>query len=177
MDKNPNHIISPQGRRTKNRRSEQSKWRSHRQWKALVEAHCHVPEAVCVHCGKKHGQLRKNGSMVVLTINHLSRRLYENEELYCTWNKELMEICCTVCNWMYEKGKEACPICHDKYIGVTEPDHMCQSCYDKSHPLEATVRKELAEIRRIKARKLKRELNRKAREKAKKVHGNDRPGL
>ena len=94
-----------------------------------------------------------------------------------------MEICCTVCNWMYEKGKEACPVCHDKYIGVNEPDHVCQSCYDKAHPLEAAVRKELAEVKRIRARKLKRALDKKQREKyankkpvqvVRKTHNSDR---
>lgn len=115
----------------------------------MVKAHCHVPEARCVHCGKYHGQpaKKKGGKPVYLTINHLSRALYVSEELYTTWNPELMEICCTTCNWMYEKGKEPCPLCKNQYISVMEPDHMCQTCYDKAHPLEAQVRKDAQKLK------------------------------
>ena len=133
-------VTCPQKTRTKNRRSEQSKWRGRKRWKNLVRIHCHTSEAVCVHCGKRHGELRKNGKPTFLTINHLSRSLYADEELYCTWNENLMEICCTMCNWMYEKGKMICPVCHNQYISCMEPDKMCQSCYDKAHPTEATIR-------------------------------------
>jgi len=148
-------VTSPQARRTKNRRSEQSLWRSRKRWKDFVAWHCHGPNDVCVHCGKHHGQpaKKKGGKPIYLTINHLSRSLYASEELYCTWNPALMEICCTTCNWMYEKGKMSCPVCHNQYISCMEPDQMCQSCYDKAHPDEADIRKRL---------KLKKDMEKKA---------------
>jgi len=142
-DLNKHHVTCPQKRRVNNRRIEQSKWRRSKEWKALVEAHAHVPEAVCVHCGKKHGQLRKRKRkdgkpvMVYLTINHLSRRLYATKESYCTWNEILMEIACTVCNWMYEKGKKICPVCKEAYIHCLEPDNMCITCWNKLNVKEA----------------------------------------
>jgi RecJ-like exonuclease len=86
-----------------------------------------------------------------------------------------MEICCTVCNWKYESGHKPCPVCHDTYIKWNED--LCQSCYDKAHPLEASVRKELAEIKKIKARNLKRALNKKAREKVKNALKNKVQGM
>lgn len=142
MDDNPHHVICPQARKVKNRRSEQAKWRSGKKWKALVKEHCHDDtDAVCVHCKKHHKEPRKNGKLTYLTINHLSRALYLTEELYTTWNEELMEICCTMCNWMYEQGKVSCPVCHNQYISVMEPDGMCQGCYDKAHPDYAAKRK------------------------------------
>ena len=137
-------VTNPAARRTKNHRSEQSLWRGRKRWKALVSLHCHGSDSVCVHCGKHHGQpaKKKGGKPIYLTINHLSRSLYVNEELYCTWNPALMEICCTTCNWMYEKGKMSCPVCHNQYISCMEPDGMCQGCYDKAHPVEANIRTE-----------------------------------
>lgn len=155
------HVTCPENRRKKKRRSEQSKWRQSKEWKALVGAHARVPEAFCVHCYKKHGDLRKNGNKVVLTINHLSRRLYATKELYCTWNPYLMEIACTICNWKFESGEKPCPLCHDSYIKWNED--MCQGCYDKQHPLEAESRKISQEIKRNRAKKLKKELEKKAR--------------
>jgi hypothetical protein len=158
-------VTCPQKRKVVSRRSEQHLWRTHKPWKALIEAHCRVPEAFCVHCGKKHGDLRRNGKKVVLTINHLSRRLYQNEEIYCTWNPYQMEICCTICNWMYEKGKKPCPLCHDSYVHWTED--MCQGCYDKYHPLEAESRKIKQEMRIRERKKIRKALDKKAREKFK----------
>jgi len=135
-------VTNPAARRTKNHRSEQALWRCRKRWKALVSLHCHGSDAVCVHCGKHHGQpaKKKGGKPIYLTINHLSRGLYVSEDLYCTWNPALMEICCTTCNWMYEKGKMSCPVCHNQYISCMEPDGMCQGCYDKAHPEEANIR-------------------------------------
>lgn len=142
MDSNPNHVICPQGRRVSNRRSEQSKWRGRKRWKNLVKEHCHTPEAVCVHCERHHREPRENGKLTYLTINHLSRALYESEDLYCTWNEELMEICCTMCNWQVESGKVICPVCKKQYIKINEPDGMCRHCYYESHPEEAARAKE-----------------------------------
>jgi hypothetical protein len=106
----------------------------------FVAEHCHTKEAVCVHCLRHHGEPRKNGKLTVLTINHLSRALYNDEDLYHTWNPVLMEICCTLCNWKYESGEKSCPVCHNQYIKCMEPDNMCQKCYDLKHPIEAQNR-------------------------------------
>jgi hypothetical protein len=147
-------VSNPQRRRIDNRRAEQSKWRQRKLWKNLVEEHAHVPGAVCVHCGRKHNEPKldkkgnkrynKNGSLKVtyLTINHLSRALYETEELYCTWNEPEMEICCTTCNWMFETGQKPCPVCKRTYIHWR--DFCCQACWDKEHTIEAKNRLERA---------------------------------
>lgn len=149
-------VTCPQKTKTENRRSEQAKWRASKEWKQLVDEHAHAPGAICVHCLKYHGQPAKKegGRPIYLTINHLSRALYTSKELYCTWNESLMEICCTTCNWMYEKGKEPCPLCHNQYISVIEPDHMCQSCYDKLHPEEAERKRADRERKRAESKAL-----------------------
>jgi hypothetical protein len=164
-DLNKNHVVCPQARKVGNRRSEQAKWRTHKPWKNLVEEHAHVPEAVCNHCGKHHKELRKSGKPVYLTINHLSRSLYASEVLYTTWNPILMEIACTMCNWMYESGKKPCPVCHDQYIHYLEPDQMCQSCWDKAHPVEAAQRKHDNYVRARDRKALKKRLEKESREK------------
>jgi hypothetical protein len=171
MDTNPNHVTCPQQRKVKNHRSEQALWRGRKRWKELVRVHCHTEEAVCVHCGKHHRQpaKKKGGKPIYLTINHLSRSLYVSEELYCTWNPELMEICCTTCNWMYEKGKEPCPVCKNQYISVIEPDHMCQGCYDKAHPQQATERKERANAKKLASKALLKKLRDEEKERVKKI--------
>lgn len=171
MDTNPNHVTCPQQRKVKNHRSEQALWRGRKRWKELVRVHCHTEEAVCVHCGKHHRQpaKKKGGKPIYLTINHLSRSLYVSEELYCTWNPELMEICCTTCNWMYEKGKEPCPVCKNQYISVIEPDHMCQGCYDKAHPQQATERKEKALAKKMASKALLKKLRDEEKERVKKI--------
>ena len=131
-------VTNPQRIRIDNRRKEQSKWRSRKKWKQLVIDHARVPGAICVHCLKSHGTIRKNGKIVVLTINHISRALYNSEEEYCTWDPNEMEICCTTCNWMIEKGKKPCPVCHNTYIHWR--DYHCPACWDKAHPEEAEKR-------------------------------------
>ena len=165
-------VTCPQARRVKSHRSEQAKWRSHKPWKLLVKVHCHDDkDARCVHCGKWHGKpsKKKGGKPTYLTINHLSRALYITEELYTTWNPNMMEICCTTCNWMYEKGKESCPVCHNQYISCMEPDHMCQGCYDKVHPEVVEVREKKKFEREHKLRELKKERNAAIRASRKKV--------
>lgn len=168
-------VTNPQRIRITNNRKEQEKWRSHVRWKKLVEEHAHVPGAVCVHCGRKHndpildrdGNQRcdKNGKFrfVYLTINHISRTRYWSEELYCTWDENDMEICCSDCNWRIEAGEKICPICKKTYIHWR--DYSCQGCWDAKHPDEAAKRKEEQAVKRIRARKLKRKLDKEAREK------------
>ncbi len=143
-------VTNPQSIRVKNRRAEQSKWRSHKRWKQLVADHAHVPGAVCVHCLRKHREpiVDKNGKQrcdkngkprfVYLTINHKSRAKYWSEDLYCTWDETDMEICCNDCNKNIEIGLKRCPICHRTYIGWQ--DYCCQPCWDERHPEEAQNR-------------------------------------
>ena len=166
-DDNPNHVTCPQRRRISNRRSEQSLWRGRKRWKNFVAEHCHTKESVCVHCGRHHGEPRKNGKLTVLTINHLSRALYNDEELYHTWNPELMEVCCTMCNWMYEDGRKPCPVCRLQYIRALEPDNMCQGCYDRKHPEEAIERKEKANAKKLASKALLKKLRDAEKEKVK----------
>jgi hypothetical protein len=150
-------MTNPQRRQIDNRRSETAKWRSRKKWKDLVEHHAHIPTAVCIHCLKKHGEVRldKNGLpkknkkgdiiYVNLTINHISRTSYFTEELYCTWDETDMEICCTLCNWKIESGLKPCPVCHYAYIHWR--DITCQACYDKVHPIEAQKRRDDREMK------------------------------
>lgn len=143
-------VSNPRRRQIDNRRKEQSRWRQRVRWKNLVKAHAHIPGVVCVHCGRKHGeprldkkgnrQIDKAGRLKVtyLTINHLNRALYDNEELYCTWNDAEMEICCTTCNYWFETGWKPCPRCKRVYIHWR--DFVCQPCWDIDHPIEAQNR-------------------------------------
>jgi hypothetical protein len=139
---------NPQTRRVIFRRKEQGQWRKTPQWKKTVEDHAHVPEAVCIHCNRKHGQVMidQNGEAkfnkkgdekkVYLTINHTSRIPYNDFILYTTWDPKWMEICCLACNWAYEKGMKPCPECLKigvvRYIKWYEPE--CFSCYLKKNP-------------------------------------------
>ena len=153
--KKEHSVSNPQRIKIESRRAEQAKWRSHKKWKKLVEDHAHIPGAICVHCLKHHGELRNNRHPVILTINHISRTSYFSEELYCTWDENDMEICCTVCNWNIEKGLRPCPICHATYIHWR--DYTCQACWDKTHPIEAQKRiddrnRRLAETKVLKDR-------------------------
>jgi hypothetical protein len=116
----------------------------------MLEEHAYVPGAVCVHCGMKHGQQRYDSHdnpsinknlkpvLVVLTINHKTRDLYLNKDLYLTWNPNKMEVCCTLCNKRYEGGYKPCPKCLKegfvKYIKWY--DEECSACYFKEHPVE-----------------------------------------
>jgi hypothetical protein len=140
-------VTNPQRIRIENRRKEQAKWRSHKRWKQLVIDHARVPGALCVHCLKKHGDIRKNGKPVVLTINHIGRALYNSEEEYCTWDPNEMEICCTTCNWKIETGQKPCPVCHTVYIHWR--DYTCPACWDKAHPVEAEKRALVAYRKRV----------------------------
>lgn len=156
---------NPQRRQIDNRRKEQAKWRGRKRWKSMVYEHAHTPTAVCVHCLKKHGEVRvdKNGDpkrnkkgevvCVNLTINHISRTSYWTEELYCTWDETDMEICCTVCNWNIERGLKPCPVCHYTYIHWR--DITCQACWDIAHPIEAQKRMAKVQERLTAIKKLK----------------------
>jgi hypothetical protein len=145
------HSVScPQARRVYSQRKELSQWRRDPRWKALVEEHAHIPEAVCAHCGMKHGQQRydhkgnpsinKKGEpvMVYLTINHKTRDLYLNKEAHLTWNPDKMEICCTLCNRVYEKGMKPCPKCLGDGVVtyIKWYDSECTACYFREHPDE-----------------------------------------
>lgn len=160
-------IQSPQNSRIKNRRKEQDKWRRTKRWKKLVEDHAHAPGEVCVHCKRKHGDIKyskgkprfnKNGKpmTVYLTINHITRARYVSEELYCTWDETDMEICCTDCNWRIEHGEKRCPICHGTYIHWR--DYCCQECWDKTHPVEAQKRVDEAERKKRELSELKKRI-------------------
>jgi hypothetical protein len=152
VDTNKNHVTCPQKRRVNNRRKEQNKWRGRKRWKDLVIKHAQYPGARCVHCLRKHKdpivdihgnqKCDKKGKprFVYLTINHKSRTLYVSEDLYCTWNPELMEVCCNDCNKNIEKGLKPCPKCHHTYIKWY--DYTCQHCWDLEHPELAAKAKE-----------------------------------
>ena len=171
---------NPQRIRVDNRRKEQSKWRQRVRWKNLVKAHAHVPGVVCVHCGRTHRQPRldkkgkqlkdKNGKLKVtyLTINHLNRSLYDNEELYCTWNETEMEICCTTCNWYFESGWKPCPVCKTKYIHWR--DFVCAGCWDIDHPIEAQNRNSIRSQKASEAKALQKRLRDAEKEKQKKAY-------
>jgi hypothetical protein len=168
---------NPQRIRVDNRRKEQAKWRQRVRWKNLVKAHAHIPGIVCVHCERKHGEPRldkkgkqlkdKNGKLkfTYLTINHLNRALYDNEDLYCTWNETEMEICCTTCNYWFETGWKPCPVCKRTYIHWR--DFCCQPCYDISHPIEAKNRLERASQKALDSKALLKSLRDKEKEKNK----------
>jgi hypothetical protein len=165
-DTNPNHVTCPQKRRTGGRRKNLSKWRSHKKWKDLVEEHAHTPDAVCVYCLKKHNELRKN-KFVYLTINHKSRRLYESEELHSTWNPELMEVCCTVCNRQIEKGRIPCPVCHNVYISIFDADEMCRKCFYDAHPKLKEIHEHRMQLIKISQKEAKEAAKKKQKERLK----------
>jgi hypothetical protein len=129
----------------------QDKWRRSPRWKALLEAHAHTPEAVCVYCGRHHGQTWTNSKgqekIVRLTINHTSRHLYASEELYLTWNPQYMEITCLSCNRQYERGMRPCPECLEKgkLSYILDRDAECWSCYYEKHPEERRIQQESRE--------------------------------
>ena len=113
----------------------------------MLAEHAHVPGATCVHCSRHHMQVmtdrkgnikydkKGNEKKVNLTINHIGRHEYNDEELYLTWN-ENKEICCTSCNWMYEKGRHPCPDCLKKGVVTYIRWDMeeCDTCYYEKHP-------------------------------------------
>lgn len=132
--------------RTASRRKMQDKWRRSPRWKALLAEHAHTPDAVCVYCGRKHGQAWLNSKgdekTVTLTINHTSRHLYASEELYLTWDPQYMEIVCVSCNRQYERGMKPCPVClkKGKMNYILDRDQECWSCYYEKHPKEREIR-------------------------------------
>jgi hypothetical protein len=150
----------------------QDKWRRNPRWKALLEAHAHTPEAVCVYCGRHHGQTWTNSKgdekVVKLTINHISRHLYASEELYLTWNPQYMEITCLSCNRQYERGMKPCPEClkKGKLSYILDRDQECWSCYYEKHPEEKRIQQESRErfagaVRDYNAQQAKKRLDKK----------------
>ena len=141
---------NPGTRRVFSRRKMLDKWRRSPRWKEMLATHAHIPGAVCAHCKMEHGQQRydrqgnpsidRNGKpiLVVLTINHKTRDLYLNEDLYLTWHPEKMEVCCTLCNKVYEKGEKPCPKClaPGKVTYIKWYDTECTACYFREHPDE-----------------------------------------
>lgn len=136
-------VTCPEARRTYSRRKMVAKWLRDPRWKAMLSEHAHIPEAECVYCHRKHGQIW-NGKPVKLTINHASRHLYLSEELYLTWDPRYMEITCLSCNRKYEHGMKPCPSClkKGKLVYILDRDSECNSCYLEKHPYEAQKIKE-----------------------------------
>jgi hypothetical protein len=104
----------------------------------MLAEHAHIPEAECVYCHRKHGQIW-NGKPVRLTINHASRHLYLSEDLYLTWDPQYMEITCLSCNRKYEKGMKPCPAClkKGKMVYILDRDFECNTCYLEKNQGEA----------------------------------------
>ena len=144
-------VSCPQTRRVATRRKMQDKWRRSPRWKDMLAEHAHTPEAVCVYCGRHHGQTWTNSKgvekVVRLTINHTSRHLYASEDLYLTWDSRYMEITCLSCNRQYERGMKPCPECLKKgrMTYILDRDHECWSCYYEKHPEEKRIRDESRE--------------------------------
>ena len=142
---------NPGTRRVASRRKMQDKWRRSPRWKALLEAHAHTPEAVCVYCGRHHNQpwINSKGDEKItrLTINHTSRHLYASEDLYLTWDPRYMEITCLSCNRQYESGMKPCPDClkKGKLRYILDRDQECWSCYYEKHPEEKKIKDESRE--------------------------------
>jgi len=138
----------PGTRRTASRRKMQDKWRRSPRWKAMLAEHAHTQDAVCVYCGRKHGQKWINSKgdekKVTLTINHTSRHLYASEDLYLTWDPRYMEIVCVSCNRQYERGMKPCPSCLEKgkMTYILDRDQECWPCYYEKHPDEKRTRDE-----------------------------------
>jgi len=140
---------NPQRRGIENQRKTLSKWHRTPQWLAFRDEHARTPDAVCFYCGKKHGEQRirldgepkvfKTGKrkgqpvLVILTVNHESRKAYISLEAYCTWTEDT-KVCCDLCNLMFEKGKKPCPVCKARYIMWYEQE--CDHCYYEKHPDE-----------------------------------------
>ena len=144
---NQNSITCPQTRRTYSRRKLLAKWLRDPRWKRMLAEHAHIPEAECVYCHRKHGQIW-NGKPVKLTINHASRHLYLSEELYLTWDPQYMEVTCLSCNRHYERGMKPCPAClkKGKLVYILDRDSECNSCYLEKHPLELQKAQEGREL-------------------------------
>jgi len=130
-------VSCPQARRTYSRRKLLAKWRRDPRWQQMLTEHAHIPEAECVYCHRKHGQIW-NGKPVKHTINHASRHLYLTEELYLTWDPQYMEITCRPCNRHYERGMKPCPSClkKGKLVYILDRDFECNPCYLAKNPAE-----------------------------------------
>jgi hypothetical protein len=155
-------VSCPQRRGIENRRKELAKWHRSKEWFAFRDLHARTPDAVCVHCGKKHNEIRvdvdgnikryKSGKRkgepirVNLTVNHLSRRKYISLEEYTTWDDDC-EVCCDLCNQLYEQGKVICPVCKKRYIDSNSNDKECDHCYYEKHPDELAKKIENIENR------------------------------
>jgi len=128
---------NPAARRTYSRRKMLAKWLRDPRWKQMLAEHAYIPEAECVYCHRKHGQIW-NGKPVRLTINHASRHLYLSEELYLTWDSQYMEITCLSCNRKYERGMKPCPSClkKGKMVYILDRDSECNPCYMEKNPVE-----------------------------------------
>lgn len=140
-------VSNPQRRGIENRRKELAKWHRSPEWIAFRDLHARQIRAICVHCGKKHGEVRKrldgedkvykSGNrkgqpvLVNLTVNHISRRKYISLKEYLTWDDDC-EVCCDLCNMMFEKGKKPCPTCKARYIMWYETE--CDHCYYERFP-------------------------------------------
>jgi hypothetical protein len=143
-------VSNPATRRVFSNRKMIAKWQRSDRFKSMREEHARAPGIVCVHCKMEHGQqrfdskgnplIKNNGkpTLVILTINHKTRDLYLTEDLYCTWNPDKMEPCCTICNREYERGMKPCPKClkagYVRYIKWY--DEECTACYFREHPKE-----------------------------------------
>ena len=159
-------VSCPAARQVLTHRGNLKKWQSSPRFLKMKQDHALIPGAVCAHCGRKHGDKRydregflktyekgkKKGQPVLthLTINHLSETSYLTEDLYCTWDPALMEVCCLPCNGWDRKGKEVCPVCKCNPIKKDEPVHMCTACYLDAHP---EIRKEITERKEVREEK------------------------
>jgi hypothetical protein len=147
----------------------------------MLEVHAHVPEAECAVCHRKHGQVmvdrrgnikydkKGNEKHVILTINHLDRLCYIDEDEYLTWDPNRMRIECTSCNFFYEKGMVPCPDCLKKGVVtyIRWDQECCDACYYEKHPEilerinqkrreQAATKKQIKESRNTKNRAAKR---------------------
>lgn len=122
------------------------RWQNSPRFKAMKKEHALKPGAICAHCKRQHGEQRYERNrdpkltpkgkpaLTSLTINHMSETSYLTEDLYCTWDEAVMEVCCSVCNNWDRKGKEVCPVCKVNPILKDDPVKMCIPCYLDAHP-------------------------------------------
>ena len=154
-----------------NRRKQLSKWHRSPEWIAFRDLHARQPDSVCSYCGKKHGEQRirldgkpkvyKSGTrkgqplLVILTVNHESRKAYATLEAYCTWTEDT-KVCCDLCNKMFELGKKPCPTCKARYIMWYETE--CDHCYYELHPEELKEKLENIEAMNKRNREFKQKM-------------------
>jgi hypothetical protein len=161
------------------RRGILSKWQRSPAFKKMKREHALAPGAECAHCHRHHGDVRhdrdgflkvyekgkKKGQPILthLTINHMSETSYLTEDLYCTWDPALMEVCCLPCNGWDRKGLEVCPVCRCNPIKKDDPVKMCVACYLDAHPEIRKQREESAANREESNRLYNRDLAEKRR--------------